>query len=119
MCVRRHPGGGDDSPADGPPEGERDVQDAAPLYTRHEGAPVPPGLGMLVALTGHMDAGRVARQVRAALHEHLTHRTVVSFDVDSMFDYRARRPRLRFDRDRYRDLRLPALEVQLLSLIHI
>ena len=113
--VRRHPGGGDGPPADGPPEGERDVQDAAPLYTRHEGAPVPPGLGMLVALTGHMDAGRVARQVRAALHEHLTHRTVVSFDVDSMFDYRARRPRLRFDRDRYRDLRLPALEVQLVE----
>ena len=91
------------------------MQDATPLYTRHEGAPVPPGLGMLVALTGHMDAGRVARQVRAALHEHLTHRTVVSFDLDSMFDYRARRPRLRFDRDRYRDLRLPTLEVQLVE----
>ena len=91
------------------------MQDATPLYTRHEAEAVPPGLAMLVTLTGHMDAGRVSRQVRSALREHLEHRTVAAFDVDSMFDYRARRPRLRFDRDRYRDLRLPTLEVQLVE----
>lgn len=91
------------------------MQDAAELYTRHDAEAVPPGLAMLVTLTGHMDAGRVSRQVRTALREHLEHRTVAAFDVDSMFDYRARRPRLRFDRDRYRDLRLPSLEVQLVE----
>lgn len=91
------------------------MQDAVPLYTRHEAEAVPPGLAMLVTLTGHMDAGRVSRQVRSALRDNLDHRTVVSFDVDSMFDYRARRPRMRFDRDRYRDLRLPTLEVQLVE----
>lgn len=91
------------------------MQDAVPLYTRHEAEAVPPGLAMLVTLTGHMDAGRVSRQVRSALRDNLDHRTVVSFDVDSMTDYRARRPRMRFDRDRYRDLRLPTLEVQLVE----
>lgn len=91
------------------------MQDAAPIYTRHDAEAVPPGLALLVTLTGHMDAGRVSRQVRTALREHLEHRTVASFDVDSMFDYRARRPRMRFDRDRYRDLRLPTLEVQLVE----
>lgn len=91
------------------------MQDAVPLYTRHEAEAVPPGLAMLVTLTGHMDAGRVSRQVRSALRDNLDHRTVVSFDVDSMLDYRARRPRMRFDRDRYRDLRLPTLEVQLVE----
>lgn len=98
------------------------MQDPTQLYTRHDGgpeegpdAPVPPGLGMLVVLTGHMDAGRVALQVRTALRTHLTHRTVAEFDLDQMFDYRARRPRLTFAGDHYRDLRLASLSVQVVS----
>ena len=98
------------------------MQDPTQLYTRHDGGPegaadlaVPPGLGMLVVLTGHMDAGRVALQVRSALREHLTHRLVADFDLDQMFDYRARRPRLRFERDRYRDLRMPSLRVEVVE----
>jgi len=97
------------------------VQDPTLLYTRHDvgaadgDAAVPPGLGMLVTLTGHMDAGRVSRQVRAALRDNLTHRRVATFDLDQVMDYRARRPRVTFDRDRFRDLRIPSLGVELVE----
>lgn len=102
----------------------RPVQDPTQLYTRHDpevdalGAPlegVPEGLGLLVTLTGHLDAGRLGTQVRSALRERLTRRTLVEFDVDQMYDYRARRPRIRFEQDRYSDLRLPRLTVELME----
>lgn len=94
------------------------MQDPTQLYTRLDDGPeaaVPAGLGMLVALTGHLDAGHVARQVRRTLREHLTRRTVASFDVDALHDYRARRPRIRFDQDHYTDLRMPVLDVELME----
>ena len=94
------------------------MQDPTQLYTRHDAAPgdaVPDGLGVLVTLTGHLDAGHVGRQVGAGLRERLAHRTVARFDVDQLHDYRARRPRIRFDRERYTDLRMPALDVELME----
>lgn len=90
--------------------------DPTQLYTRDDGEDaVPAGLGLLVTLTGHLDAGHVGRQLRSALREHLAHRTVASFDLDQLHDYRARRPRVRFEHDRYTDLRLPALTVDLME----
>lgn len=94
------------------------MQDPTQLYTRHDAAPgdaVPDGLGVLVTLTGHLDAGHVGRQVGAGLRERLAHRAVARFDVDQLHDYRARRPRIRFDRERYTDLRMPALDVELME----
>jgi len=61
------------------------------------------------ALSGFLDAGG-ARQIAVAhlltTHEH---RTVAEFDIDAIFDYRARRPRLVFDTDHYASIDYPEL----------
>jgi hypothetical protein len=61
------------------------------------------------ALSGFLDAG-LARQVAV---EHLLetheHRTIGRFDLDAIYDYRARRPRLVFDTDHYDGLDYPEL----------
>jgi proteasome assembly chaperone (PAC2) family protein len=67
------------------------------------------------ALSGFLDAGG-ARQIAVAhvlaTHEH---RTVAEFDIDAIYDYRARRPRLVFDTDHYASIDYPEL---LLSEVH-
>lgn len=61
------------------------------------------------ALSGFLDAGG-ARQLAVgqllAAHES---RTVARFDVDALYDYRARRPRLVFDTDHYASIDYPEL----------
>ena len=83
------------------------------LFAVREDVEVPAGLDLLVALSGHMDAGRMARQLRRAVADRLECTVLAEADVDVLYDYRARRPRVRFDRDRYRDLRLPRIGVDL------
>jgi len=67
------------------------------------------------ALSGFLDAG-AARQLAVA-HLLATHenRTVGRFDVDAIYDYRARRPRMVFDTDHYATIDYPEL---LLSEVH-
>ena len=57
---------------------------------------VPPGLVLLHNLTGFLDAGAAGSLAVGHLLSTLEHETVVSFDIDSLFDYRARRPRMTF-----------------------
>jgi hypothetical protein len=63
------------------------------------------------ALSGFLDAGG-ARQIAVnhllATHEHTT---VATFDIDRLFDYRARRPRLVFDTDHYASIDYPELHL--------
>ena len=70
----------------------------------HLDAPV-----LVHALSGFLDAGG-ARQIAVA---HLLathgHRTVAEFDIDAIYDYRARRPRLVFDTDHYASIDYPEL----------
>lgn len=79
------------------------------LYEIHaDGAE--PGRPVLVhALSGFLDAG-AARQLAVAhllaTHEHTT---VATFDIDALYDYRARRPRLVFDTDHYASIDYPEL----------
>jgi len=61
------------------------------------------------ALSGFLDAGG-ARQIAVAhLLATLEHRTVAEFDIDAIYDYRARRPRLIFDTDHYASIDYPEL----------
>ena len=61
------------------------------------------------ALSGFLDAGG-ARQIAVAhLLGTLEHRTVAEFDIDAIYDYRARRPRLVFDTDHYASIDYPEL----------
>lgn len=61
------------------------------------------------ALSGFLDAG-AARQIAVQhLLDTLEHRTIGRFDVDAVYDYRARRPRMVFDTDHYDSLQWPEL----------
>ncbi|XNZ01302.1 PAC2 family protein [Micrococcus luteus] len=91
------------------------MQTPETLMTLHPDVEVPAGLDLLVTLTGHMDAGRLGRQLRETVRERLECVAVAEADLDAVYDYRARRPRVRFDRDRYTDLRMPRLGVDLVQ----
>ncbi|HET7899940.1 MAG TPA: PAC2 family protein [Candidatus Nanopelagicales bacterium] len=61
------------------------------------------------ALSGFLDAGGArALAVGHLLAAHES-RTVAEFDVDALYDYRARRPRLVFDTDHYESIDYPEL----------
>ncbi len=70
---------------------------------------------MLVALEGFLDAGSAS----ASAVEHLLGedrgRVVASFEVDELYDYRARRPPMTFSEDHYADYVAPRLVVRLLE----
>ena len=61
------------------------------------------------ALTGFMDAGAARQLAVTHLLTTYEHRTVASFDIDAIYDYRARRPRLVFDTDHYASIDYPEL----------
>nr|WP_281497123.1 PAC2 family protein [Ornithinimicrobium sp. F0845] len=62
-----------------------------------------------VALEGFMDAGNVRAQLTELLLEQLDHTVVASFDMDSLIDYRSRRPLMTFDRDNFSSFEDPSL----------
>jgi len=70
------------------------------------GAPV-----LVHGLTGFMDAGGASRLAIEHLLESCEHTRVASFDIDSLFDYRGRRPRTVFNADHYSSVAMPELVV--------
>ena len=69
---------------------------------------------LLVALDGFLDAGNVTSLAVAHLTSEDAGRVVASFEVDELHDYRARRPAMTFQEDRYTDYDAPRLSVRLL-----
>ena len=68
---------------------------------------------MLVhGLTGFMDAGGASRLAIEHLLESCEHTRIASFDIDSIYDYRGRRPRTVFDSDHYESVAMPELVVE-------
>jgi PAC2 family len=61
------------------------------------------------ALSGFLDAGGARQLAVAHLLATHEHRTVAEFDIDAIYDYRARRPRLVFDTNRYASIDYPEL----------
>ena len=61
------------------------------------------------ALTGFMDAGAARQLAVGHLLATYEHRTVAAFDIDTIYDYRARRPRLIFDTDHFESIDYPEL----------
>lgn len=75
-----------------------------------------PDLGrpvMLYSLDGFVDAGSAGRLVREHVLATLEHRVIARFDVDAFLDYRARRPVMTYDKDRWEDYQPPELVVHL------
>ncbi len=84
-----------------------DVPELAALWEDANG-PV-----MVFALEGFLDAGNATRIAVQHLLTQDQGRVVASFDIDSFYDYRARRPGMTFAEDRYRDYDAPRLVVRL------
>jgi proteasome assembly chaperone (PAC2) family protein len=70
------------------------------------GAPV-----LVHGLTGFMDAGGASRLAIQHLLDSCEHTRIATFDIDSLFDYRGRRPRTVFDSDHYESVAMPELVV--------
>jgi len=90
------------------------VLDPADLFTI---APDRPDLGqpvMVVALDGFVDAGAARRLAVEHLLATGEPETVVTFDVDQLHDYRARRPAMLFVEDHWETYDAPSLTVQAL-----
>lgn len=77
-----------------------------------------PGQGAAVLLhnlTGFLDAGAAGKIAVDSLLAELTSTRVAEFDVDSIYDYRARRPRMTFLTDHYGEIDMPSLRVDRLT----
>jgi hypothetical protein len=85
------------------------IVDDVPELAELAGGPV-----LLTALEGFLDAGNAGGLAVARLLAKDTGRVVASFDVDSFYDYRARRPPMTFAEYRYEAYEAPRLVVRLL-----
>jgi predicted ATP-grasp superfamily ATP-dependent carboligase len=70
---------------------------------------------MVVALDGFVDAGGARRLATEHLLASGEPRTVATFDVDQLHDYRARRPPMLFVEDHWETYEAPALTVRALA----
>ena len=87
----------------------------ADLYEVGPSAPEPAGdLVMLYYLDGFIDAGAAGRLLTAHLLSTLEHEQVATFDIDSLLDYRSRRPIMTFAKDHWDDYDAPELALSLL-----
>ncbi len=87
----------------------------ADLYEMGSAAPEPDGnLVMLYYLDGFIDAGAAGRLLTTHLMTTLEHNVVASFDLDSLLDYRSRRPIMTFVKDHWDDYDTPELALSLL-----
>lgn len=68
---------------------------------------------LVEALDGFVDAGNGRRLAREHLLNALDSQLVVSFDVDQLLDYRARRPEMTFTTDHWDGYAAPHLEIHL------
>ncbi|MGL5810045.1 MAG: PAC2 family protein [Nocardioides sp.] len=90
------------------------IVDDVPELDRPSADGAPRRLTMVVALDGFLDAGQAAALAATTLADSAEGRVVASFDLDQLYDYRARRPGLSFVRDHYQDYDAPRLVVRLL-----
>jgi hypothetical protein len=88
------------------------LPDAAPLLAHEESVTAPEqrrGLVLVHALAGDFDAAHASALAAAHLVSSLDSRVVARFDADVLVDYRAHRPRMTFDGDRYASYAAPEI----------
>ncbi len=93
--------------------------DPRDLYTLHDTGSTGPrddsegeasrGPVLLHTLTGFVDAGQAGRLAAEHLLETFEHRPVATFDVDTLLDYRSRRPPMVFESDHWVSYDEPSL----------
>jgi PAC2 family len=70
---------------------------------------------LLHSLDGFVDAGSTGQLIRDHILHTLEHRIIGRFDVDSLMDYRARRPVMVYDQDHWESYEPPELAIHLAS----
>jgi predicted ATP-grasp superfamily ATP-dependent carboligase len=88
------------------------LAEAEPFLTREEqvtGAAARRGLVLVHDLAGEFDAAHAGALAGSHLLASLPHEVVARFDVDSLVDYRAHRPRMTFNGDHYESFSAPEL----------
>jgi predicted ATP-grasp superfamily ATP-dependent carboligase len=88
--------------------------DPGDLYRVSPDAPELDDVTMLYYLDGFIDAGGAGRLLTAHLLSSLDHTEVASFDVDSLIDYRSRRPVMTFAKDHWESYDAPELVISLM-----
>lgn len=91
------------------PYGQPGVPDPRALYSLVDEPAVTRGAVLVQALTGFVDAGGAGRLALDHVLETFEHRVVATFDVDSLLDYRARRPPMLFVKDHWEGYEAPLL----------
>ena len=74
---------------------------------------VPPGLDLVIALTGFSDAGGAAGQFNEYSKQAVSSEPIAVFENDLLLDYRARRPIIYFNEDRLTEYTPPVLQLSL------
>jgi predicted ATP-grasp superfamily ATP-dependent carboligase len=82
------------------------------LFRLAEDIPELSGPVLLYQLDGFMDAGAAGRLLTEHLLTTLDPHTVATFDIDSLIDYRSRRPTMIFDTDHWSKYEVPELAVR-------
>jgi predicted ATP-grasp superfamily ATP-dependent carboligase len=90
------------------------ARDPGDLYQVSPEAPQLDDVPMLYYLDGFIDAGGAGRLLSAHLLGALEHTEVAKFDVDSLIDYRSRRPVMTFAKDHWETYDAPEISVSLL-----
>ncbi|MEU7852939.1 PAC2 family protein [Nonomuraea sp. NPDC049141] len=85
--------------------------DPTDLYKLADDVPELADPVLLYHFDGFVDAGGAGRLALGHLLAELEHRTVATFDVDRLLDYRSRRPIMTFDTDRWVECESPELAV--------
>jgi predicted ATP-grasp superfamily ATP-dependent carboligase len=88
--------------------------DPTDLYTLDPDAPELDDVVLLYYFDGFIDAGAAGRLLAGHLLDTLEHREIARFDVDSLIDYRSRRPAMIFAKDHWEHYEAPALSISLL-----
>ena len=66
---------------------------------------------LIYGFTGFLEAGAAVRIATDHLLESVEHVDVAEIDIDDIYDYRGRRPRLTFASDHYTDAEMPSLRI--------
>jgi predicted ATP-grasp superfamily ATP-dependent carboligase len=90
------------------------ARDPGDLYEVSPGAPQLDDVVMLYYLDGFIDAGGAGRLLTAHLLSTLEHTEVARFDVDTLLDFRSRRPVMTFAKDHWETYDAPEITISLL-----
>lgn len=88
--------------------------DPEDLYDLDPERPDVDGAVLLQALDGFVDAGSTGKLMRRHLLNTYESTVIARFDVDQLYDYRARRPMMRFDSDHWASIEQPELALHLM-----